>query len=253
MTSITIDIGEIERRLIEAATEALDETAQKVATRARALAPVRHVFKNPITGRGFKNTVRFKSAEEISGDRAIRAKMGLAPEILATPVRVASVRSAGIHPKSSTSIGGEVFGFARTNSRSGRVSRRFPFRDIDARQVQFDETTGKPSLVHQQFNAALTSRGTFELKSGRAIHTRAVESTFGGALRDSIHPIHAELNDSVIEARVVAGGEDAPYAKYQELGTRHNAAHPFLRPALEEKGPALVDRLARQIAKELGR
>lgn len=38
------------------------------------------------------------------------------------------------------------------------------------------------------------------------------------------------------------------YGEFQELGTVHHAAQPFLRPALEEEGPGALLILARQLA-----
>lgn len=50
-----------------------------------------------------------------------------------------------------------------------------------------------------------------------------------GRLKGSI--THYKLKDSE-QWTVVAGGDQAPYAKYLEYGTRKMAARPFMRPAM---------------------
>jgi HK97 gp10 family phage protein len=40
----------------------------------------------------------------------------------------------------------------------------------------------------------------------------------------------------------------APYAKYQEFGTAHNAAHPFLRPAAEESRDKVANIVGAKVA-----
>lgn len=78
----------------------------------------------------------------------------------------------------------------------------------------------------------LTSRGHYELRSGRAdfINPNGA-STLGGRLRGEIRVDPAQGSGPVWVARVVS---PTPYAKYQERGTRHNRAHPYMRPALAQ-------------------
>jgi HK97 gp10 family phage protein len=47
-----------------------------------------------------------------------------------------------------------------------------------------------------------------------------------GALRASINHVHSGLT-SIVSVGLY-------YAEYQEFGTSHNAAHPFMRPAAEK-------------------
>lgn len=51
-----------------------------------------------------------------------------------------------------------------------------------------------------------------------------------GALRDSIH-IESEVENGVADARVVAGGDSAPYAVFVEFAPDNE---PFLRPAADD-------------------
>lgn len=88
-----------------------------------------------------------------------------------------------------------------------------------------------PQLLHLRGlpvdESLLNRRGRYELKSGRAVD----QDQLGGRLRREIEAIHATLDGRVIRARVIS---PTPYAKYQEYGTRHNAAHSYLRPAGHE-------------------
>lgn len=52
-----------------------------------------------------------------------------------------------------------------------------------------------------------------------------------GALRDSITHEVGDVS-GVLTLRLSAGDERIDYAKYVELGTRHQQAQPFLRPAV---------------------
>jgi HK97 gp10 family phage protein len=95
------------------------------------------------------------------------------------------------------------------------------------------ETTRQFLLENPRGNV-LNTRGRYELRSGRAFFKNANgTTTLGGRLRGSIllkdeETLHGPM------VRLYAGGEEAYYAIYQELGTRHHPAHPFLRPALDE-------------------
>jgi HK97 gp10 family phage protein len=267
---VTLDIGVLRAQIIEAAVDAVNNTADRVAKLAQEKAPVRKVTK------GGRQTVRFKSAGEIEADRGHRARLGLAPEILATPEAIARVRAGRINPKSSTRIGGEEFGFARTIEHAGRVrsditrvtpsgggsitevsrqSRQGPPRNFANRAnrkplIQDEDSEGRIRLVTGSVDR-LTARGRYEFRTQRAASRQG--RNLGGALRHSIHTEPAEADSfPIIKASVVAGGEDAPYAKYQELGTRHNAAHPFLRPALAQEGTKLPTVLVRHL-RRLGR
>lgn len=86
---------------------------------------------------------------------------------------------------------------------------------------------GQSVMRRTEAQTRLDRHGRYELKSGRAIH----KGELGGRLRDEIQPTEAEIEGHHIVARVVS---PTPYAKYQEFGTRHNPAHPYLRPALHD-------------------
>lgn len=80
--------------------------------------------------------------------------------------------------------------------------------------------------------APLTTRGRYELRSGRSVfRSSGGKTTLGGRLKGEIHAIPAEGEGPRWVARVVS---PTPYAKYVEFGTRHNRAQPYLRPTLEQ-------------------
>lgn len=60
-----------------------------------------------------------------------------------------------------------------------------------------------------------------------------------GELRDSIQ-MHV---DEMVGRAVAHITVDAPHGVYQEFGTVYQAAQPYLRPALEQVAPYLVDRV----------
>jgi HK97 gp10 family phage protein len=263
-------------QIIDASVVAVNATAFNVAERAKAKAPVRKVF------RGGRQTVRFKTASEIGADRAMRAALGLAPEILATPAALAAVKKSGRNPGKSTRIGGEEFGFARVVTHRNRANTFMPggvlrredtehkgmrrkFVSDDLRLMNPKDATGT-SLASPMAERELTARGRYELKSGRAVSEKTElrvdlqtgrlrlaqteQARLGGSLRSSIRVEKANRGQfPIIKASVVAGGGKVTYAKYQELGTRHNPAHPFLRPALA----GARDELPAQLRRAFGR
>lgn len=100
------------------------------------------------------------------------------------------------------------------------------------------QVTGPGQL---RFNTPLTSRGRWELKSGRALfNSPGGRVTLGGRLRGEIHDDPAEGGGPVWIARVVS---PTPYAKYVEFGTRRSRAQPYLRPALSQVRERFLTRM----------
>jgi hypothetical protein len=83
-------------------------------------------------------------------------------------------------------------------------------------------------------NPRLSSRGRYELNSGRAtIQVEANRDEVGGWLRDHIEAQPVEVRGGHLHGELVSIMDaDHQYPKFQELGSRHNPAHPYLRPAL---------------------
>lgn len=81
---------------------------------------------------------------------------------------------------------------------------------------------------------------------GRAVQHAAVDT---GAMRAGIHSVF----DSAVPmsfAQVIAPVE---YSPYQEFGTYKMAAHPFMRPALDESAPEITGPLLAQLAANIER
>ena len=109
---------------------------------------------------------------------------------------------------------------------------------------------GKPAWVTASAQGLLTRQGQSEVKSGRAAYRAAPGEPLriGGALRGSIKRTDASLSSiergkimGYVRAGGESGGQIVDYAGYQEFGTRHNRAHPFLRPALYESRSAFKE------------
>lgn len=100
-----------------------------------------------------------------------------------------------------------------------------------------------------RINTPLTSRGRWELKSGRAnFNSPSGRVTLGGRLRGEIHDDPASGPGPFWVAKVVS---PTRYAKYVEFGTRRSRAQPYLRPALSQVRESFRKRM--QAAARLGR
>lgn len=225
------------RALVDAVNEAvaigLGEGAETVARAARAKAPVRRVFSNrgPVT--------RAKTAAEMEAGKSIRAALGLSVEgSRANPsprVVVASRAPRRWHDRRLSQAGQLLADrdavVARMQSgRDPRTPRRL--REFHAAQVPW--------------RTALSARGGYEVRTRRAVGTfDSGRRTIGGTLRASITAEVPIRQGGRSVAWVIAS---APYAKFQEFGTRHNAAQPFLRPAAEESRSQVADLIGARVA-----
>ena len=195
--------------MLGATAGAMDRGLTRMTGRAKELAPVRKVFKG--ADRGYRT--RLKSIDEIENDRDIRRRLGLGPE------------TTHINPPSIV---------------TKRAPQSLSQRTID----RVDKFTGRrtePRLQLRAAHARLDRRGRYDLRTLRAAHG----DQLGGRLRDEIHSTGV-----VVEGRIVRGSVVSPtyYAKYQEFGTAHNPAHPYMRPAGYEGRQPLKADIARSVA-----
>jgi len=92
---------------------------------------------------------------------------------------------------------------------------------------------------------AVTARGKFEIRTGRANFRSPDDGVVrvGGRLRGEIHATGAVMRDGIVSALVVSATKDPEtgrlYPKDQEFGNRHNPPHPFMRPGLHDSRGAL--------------
>ena len=199
-----IDFSPLEDALLTELVAAVEAGTVDIAELARQRAPVRRVFH------GGKRFIRFKSVSEVESDRMLRASLGLGPE------RAAPEGLSGAARRSR---------FARTVEAYTPGANVYPgFRKL-----------GRPrsTLAFRPAEARLTRRGRYELRHQRA-HYRGY---LGGRLRGEIHATPALVRGNMVTSSVIS---PTPYAKYQEMGTRHNPAHPYLRPAVAESRTRVV-------------
>lgn len=211
-----INLAELGDAIFEAAVHGLDQGAKRVATLARAKAPVRHIF----AGGGYH--IRSKSIDEIEGERSTRDRV----------LRTGSPKATVVQP------GGNI-----VSGRKPPVHWRE--RRIAAAQAllaQYDaEMTRRRTKGYIGQKTVLDRKGAYEVRTMRAQFSTWGHAGIGGRLRGSISAKPASASKVSAEAWVIA---TAPYAKFQEFGTRHNAAHPFLRPAAEESRSEVVRLIA---------
>ena len=140
----------------------------------------------------------------------------------------------------------------RAATRAGNPNAFDPFiagrQVIGGRQVAMGRLRSFPRAGERGDNpdnpyedSVLSARGRYELRGRKgtregarmnALYTpkaRRAGTTLGGRLRGEIHTVGPHLVGSIIKARVVS---PTYYAKYQEFGTRHNRATPYMRPAI---------------------
>ena len=242
-----IDFEALAAEILDQATSALGAGALMVQERAKHLAPVRHIFS------GDRYTLRYKQASEMEADRSVRARMGLSVEgSMDNPrPRTARYRSPLRHTEPDNRWAGRYGSRPTPKWRERRLS-------VAAQHLadyQAEMANRKAGEIHQA--TVLDRHGAYEVKlalaSSSRHNPRSARSLrwghayVGGRLRNSIRAIRPSMSGGVATAWVVAGGEEAPYAKYQEFGTAHNAAHPFLRPALAESRADIVSRIAAAI------
>lgn len=195
---------------------AVTDTIRAIEAEAISRAPVRKVF------RGGRGRATLQSSEEVAAEAAVRSSLGLAPGAVRTQ-RTPAARVHGFGPR-----------------------RLLVKPTFDPRVRRFRGSSGRftpPATNRLLFNTPLTSRGRFELRSGRANVFSNGQATLGGRLRNEItsEPATGEV---IFVGRVIS---PTPYAKYVEFGTRHARAQPYLRPAVASQRNAFRERLTRAL------
>lgn len=214
-----IDFDVLARTILDAAVRGLDKGAVVVMQRAKARAPVRNIFGN-------RYRFRPKTVGEMSADlRFIDTKT--IEEMSETGLGTFGTRWVG--PKSLSKQG-----LAQMGQRTWGAAQEHL-----ARYEAGEETP-------------LTRQGASEVRSGRARYhsvREGGEATIGGRLRGEIRVVSAKRVGSMATAEVIS---PTKYAKYMEFGTRHNRAHPFLRPALEESREEVIGLIAGAVKEASG-
>ena len=229
-----IDFEALANEIYDQAVRALGGGALVVAERARHLAPVRHIFDED------RYTIRYKRASEIEADRSTRMELGLSIEgSLDNPrPRTARYRSPLRLTEPSNRWAGTFGSTPSPKFRERRLSA------AAAHLASYQAREGSPLDRRGAYEVKLALNSSFRHNPRSARSLRWGHGYVGGRLRGSIQAGRPVTSGTDAEVWVTAGGQEAPYAKYQEFGTRHNAAHPFLRPALAETRSEVVSRIA---------
>ncbi len=225
--AVTFDPNRVYNAILPRIVAVVNETAALVTEDAKKRAPVRKVFK------GSAGRANLQSIEEAAAEAADRVRLGLAPGRVRTQ-RSPAARVHGFGPRrfldSPTAPVYDV-GVGRFRGSSGRFITAAQFRQA------------QPLNGRLRFNTLLTSRGRYELRTGRANIRAGGRTAVGGRLRSEIAYTRA-AGERVITAYVES---PTPYAKYVEFGTRHNRAQPYLRPAFAGQRAAFRQRLTATI------
>ena len=232
-----IDFTALAEEILNKAVGALGQGAVLVQERAQHLAPVRHIFS------GDRYTIRYKKASEIEADRLIRSRLGLSVEGSSQNPRPRTVRTKS--PLRKTDPGNRWAGTYGSRPTPKWRERRMRVAQQHLADYQSEMASRKAGNPPQP--TVLDRKGAHEVKSMRAASLRWGHAYIGGKLRDSITAWPTNQSGAQAEAWVTAGNQDVDYAKYMEFGTRHAAAHPFLRPALAESRTEIVSRIAAAI------
>lgn len=227
-----IDFDAIARAIYDSAVVALGDGAQTVSQRAKQRAPVRNIF----SGRSYG--FRPKSIEELQSD-ASAGRLG--SPITWRHEEMAPVKSAR--------------GFRSSLRRDWR-QRRLLEAEYFLHQYQDEMAARKAGRSSGRIPepTRLTRRGAYEVKVALASsfkqNPRSArwgqwgQSFVGGRLRGEIYATSPRRDGATAEAWVIS---PTSYAGYQEFGTRHNRAHPFLRPAAAESRAEIVSQIAAAI------
>lgn len=233
-----IDFAPLIAAVQEGVAIGLGHGAEIVARSARAKAPVRQIFSN----RG--PVKRTKTAAEMDEDRSIRAALGL------------SVEGSRDNPLPSIITGDRIPPRRWKDRRLSRADQLLNDRQAVMARMLSGKNPRTPERLRQfhasqvPWRTALSKRGAYEVKTRRAVGRFGGHLTIGGALRESIVTVPVIRTGGRSIAWVIALAE---YAKYQEFGTAHNAAHPFLRPAAMESQQKAVEAISRGINAAIAR
>ncbi len=229
--------------LVEAAeVAALEEVAAFIVANAKARAPVRKVFKESSGSRrkfrsltGPERSLAIRRAEAYRGYNDFQRRRS-----------VAYLRS---YARAELPVRGSANSLAKS-----RTLRNLGTIRGGTFTARVDAVRNRGGYTSASLNERLTSRGRYEVRSGRAIHLQALRSgnvqvQIGGRLKASIESEGVVQSGDRTTVKVTAA---APYAMFVEFPTTHNAAQPFLLPALHGARGRLRRTLTAEIRKAFG-
>lgn len=244
-----IDWDAISDRIINNAVVGLNLEGRIMLGRARHYAPVRSIFAR--TRRGPEMGSR-AMGHPFSDENMAAFKRSLPKN---TQIRTRIFGQQRGHANSAVPV------FRAGNERSTGDFRQYnpETRQLMPVTTAYQRGTGKIRTREGSGTAQLSERGRYEVAHAEArgiltvgprvvVGTRQIQTArVGGHLRDDLM-FEPGTNDGqdVIWASVRS---ETPYARPQEYGSRHNRAHPFLRPALYEARGRLLGGVSRAIGR----
>jgi hypothetical protein len=249
----------IRNHFVQQSRAAANEAASRGLERIRKHAPVRKLFRGSTyhaQDQGFRVPKQFRfRAPESTG--SIVGRMDLAEGESTRNQRIGHANS-------------EIPVF-RFKTRRGSVLVSGDFRRVKNGEL----VPAEPSVVRQRgqhfenistavkVTAAglrgpngqplLTSRGRYEVKSGRATFKtpHSSQERIGGRLKGELRVVPAVYVGGFVWAYVESPTVDPetgyPYPRAQEFGSAHNRPHPFMRPGLHETRSDFVNAVKRHV------
>ena len=237
-----INIARVVAMVQGAEEAALEIVAAQIVADARARAPVRKVFKE---AKGFRRKFRGLTTAE----RGLAVRRAMAYQGYSDFQRRRSVAYLQRYARAEQPRRGSANSPARS-----RTLRNLGTERGGAFKARVDAARSRRGFVSAHLNPLLTSRGRYEVRSGRAIHRQVLASgnvrvQIGGALKASIESEGVVQSENGMTVKVTAG---IRYAKFVEFPTTHNASQPFLLPALHGARGKLKSAIASEIKKAFG-
>lgn len=258
------DAKAFEKVIIEAVRIGVEQSMHKAFKSAVEDAPVRAVFKRGGWRRSRGGRSRGFNMDEANSEDAIRRRLfyrNAAGDVV--PMRSAAARinrTAGL----PAPVASNNPYLRRAATRKGNPNSFAPFmlspgtsrkdvqefRDIQAElrargygggdelSIEYEKPTyggreigPRGGMQSRKARKKLDARGRYDLRTGRANFTdpKTGQTTIGGTLRKSITEVGPRRMMNTIRAAVVS---PVRYSKFQEFGTRHNRATPYMRPAI---------------------
>jgi len=263
----------------EAATSTLEVITEAIVANAKQRAPVRKPSKPVGRGRTRAASPALIAAtiRRIRSDRTLSdsARRRYIADIEANPSKFRTmVRARGGPPNRPIILGGFRYrpstnmntfqstpkGKVRSITRNERTNpgNRWLIARTKASKAEDEKYYRRPQTGFEvepgsAFDDMFSSQARHAIKTGEALTNASGgpvdKSTvgrvqFGGRLKNSIASIDRSATGKGYAMRVVAS---APYAKYVEFPTRHNAAQPFLLPAMYDEARNLEQEMIAQL------
>jgi HK97 gp10 family phage protein len=231
MPGAWLDIPGVMARIRQGEEAALEEIGDRLAADAKRRAPVRKVFKER---KGYRRRFRRLTPTEqrIATARANAYYTKVQPNEFKRRRAVAHIRN---YATVASARKGSLNALNRSNRlRTLGYERQGRFTAAQSGVVRLTGRKTGGFEPGEALSQRLTSRGRYEIRSGRAIHREVTAAgntrvRVGGALKASIESEGVVETPTGLKVVVTAA---IRYAKFVEFPTIHNAAQPFMRPAL---------------------